>query len=264
MYGTYAINWYMHGVFGIEEAEWRQPSYARSMAELWENSEVLARFVALLLQVYGFNSKWLGYLIFTASTLTVLVMMRRDRLLTLYVCTPIILGLGLLAAYALITGINVPVRATAFHWFIAAFSLAYAVQILGQNMIVRAGMVAMLVLLCGFWTQREARLFSFFQPWQNATRDLSEQVSTDSERIVVFGHMGMIDGAVLAGIQTFDGLAYRLAYLTGKPTVICRRRTVDCSAETPPFDPAPRFGSTEVGHAGGVTYIRLPAIDRVP
>ena len=34
------------GVFGIEEAEWRQPNYARSMADLVENSEVLTRFVA--------------------------------------------------------------------------------------------------------------------------------------------------------------------------------------------------------------------------
>jgi hypothetical protein len=264
MYGTYAINWYMHGVFGIELGEWRQPNYARSLMSLMENSEVLARFVALLLYVYGFNYKWLGYLMFMMSMLAVLVIFRRNRLLTLYVCTPAALGLGLLGAYALMTGINVPVRATAFHWFIAAFSLVFAVHSLGRNIIARAGMVATLALLCGYWAQKEARIFSSLQVWQVATRDLAAQVPAESERIVVFGHMAMIDGAVLAGIQSFDGLSYRLTYLTGKPTVICRDKDADCSAEMPPFDPAPRFGSTEIGHAGGVTYIRLPAIDRVP
>ena len=264
MYGTYAINWYAHGVFGIEEADWRQPNYVHSLVDLRENTQELAKFVAYLLEVYGFGSRLLGYGIFSAATLAVLVMLRYNRTLTLYAYSPVLLGLGLLGAYTLMTGITVPVRATAFMWFVSAFSLVLCVQVLGRGMLMRAGLVAMLFAVLAFWTQREVRSFGLFQVWQGATRDLAAQVAADSERIVVFGSLAMIDGARSAGIQSFDGLGYRLRMITGKPVAMCRDADVDCSAETPPFDPAPRFGSTEIVHRGGVTYIRLPAIDRVP
>ncbi|WP_413719772.1 hypothetical protein [Silicimonas sp. MF1-12-2] len=264
MYGTYALNWYAHGVFGIEEAEWRRPNYVESLSDLGENAGVLVHFLANLLYAYGFNSKLAGFLIFAVSTLSVLVLLRYDRMLTLYAFCPVVLGLGLLSGYALMTGINVPVRATAFLWFVASFSLIVSMQILSVSLLSRAVLGMLLFAVLAFWAYRENWSFRLLQVWQASTYSLSQRVPAESERIVVFGHMAMIDGAAIAGIQSFNGLGYRLRYLTGKPTVTCWTEETRCSGETPPFDPMPRHGSTEIATENGVTYIRLPALDRVP
>ncbi|MBT8424858.1 MAG: hypothetical protein KJO67_07775, partial [Silicimonas sp.] len=94
--------------------------------------------------------------------------------------------------------------------------------------------------------------------------ELSDRIPENSDRIVMFGPLAMLRGAREAAIQNYDGLAYRFRFLTGKPTVSCLQSDADCSNETPPFDPRPRYDSMLIETVDRVTYIRLPALDLAP
>jgi hypothetical protein len=261
---TNLLNWHFHGVFGIVEAEWRVPNHVASFSDVIENVGRVVRFWQDVLLIYGMGNHAVGYVILVVPLLFALAILRRDRLLALYALTPVAFGMGLLMVYVLKTGIYVPVRATVFFWIVSCFLLVYGVEVLATSPARKIALLAAVLALAGFFAREFVVRFGYLQVWQASTRDLAADIPEGAERIVVFGYLSMLPGARNAAIQSFDGLAYRLRYLTGKPTVLCKQLDADCSNETPPFDVRSRFGSTLVETVDGVTFIRLPALDIAP
>ncbi|NND20063.1 MAG: hypothetical protein HKN98_15940, partial [Silicimonas sp.] len=53
---TNSLNWYFHGVFGIEEAEWRAPNYIEGVGDVLENLKTVTRFWQDVLSIYGMGT----------------------------------------------------------------------------------------------------------------------------------------------------------------------------------------------------------------
>ncbi|NND22930.1 MAG: hypothetical protein HKO14_12635, partial [Silicimonas sp.] len=193
-----------------------------------------------------------------------LVILQHGRLLALYALTPVFLGMGLLTYYTLTTGIFVPVRATVFFWLLSCFLMIFGISLVAGTLARKVVLVGLVVVLVVFFSREFVLRFSYLQMWQVSSRELSERLPQDSDRIVIFGPIDTLKGAREAAIQTYDGLAYRFRFLTGKPTVSCFQSDADCSNETPPFDPQPRYDSMLIETVDRVTYIRLPALDLAP
>ena len=261
---AYSLNWTYHGVFGVRIEEWRQPNYITNLSDLIGNLDVLVTFLGNLVRNFGLGNIGLGYPLFMLAMLSLLVLMRRDMMLLVYTVSPILLGMGLLASYVLVTGVFLPVRATVFVWIVLSFSLVASVRIVGTSPIrqwIGFGVLATIVVLLGLRFDDRYRIL---QIWQGSTADLAARIPVDTGRIVIYGNPASYKGAREVGLQTVEGLSYRIRYLTGKPAVMCISAKVDCSAETPPFDPRPGYGSLLIETTGGVTYIRLPAQDNPP
>lgn len=261
---TNALNWYFHGVFGIEEADWRAPNHVEELADLSQNLMKVVRFWQDVMLIYGMGNHLVGYLILVIPLLLALIVLRHDRMLALYAITPVFLGMGLLTYYTLTTGIFVPVRATVFFWLVSCFLLVFGASLLAQTWPRQVILVGMILTLVVFFSREFMVRFGYLQMWQATTKEMATNIPVESERLVIYGPLATLTGAREAAIQSFDGLRFRLRYLTGVPGITCRQDDVDCSGETPPFDPRPRFDSLLFETVGTVTYIRLPELDIPP
>lgn len=261
---TNTLNWHFHGVFGIEEAEWRSPNHLESLNDVAENLAVIHAFWVEVFIIYGMGYLLVGYAVFAIPLLFVLAVLRKSRGLVLYGMVTPILGMGLLTFYTLTTGVYVPVRATVFMWLVSCFFLIAGIDAVSttrsRRLILSIGVLACI----SFFAKEFILRFSYLQIWQTTTKEFAARIPGDSDRVVIYGPIAMFEGARNAAIQSPDGLSYRLRYLTGKPVVTCKFGEDECADETPPFEPRTRFGSMILETEGKVTYIRLPALDAAP
>lgn len=258
---AYWLNWINHSVFGVEMGEWRQFDSFRGMTG---SLAIIARLVRDFSYNYGGNNQLIGMLFFSLGLLSFLPLVRHKRLEAVYAATPLAIGMGLLLTHSLMNGIFLPIRSTAFAWVCTSYVLVRVAMLSELSRWARR--IAWLVVL-GIVATIGVRMYwvqGYFVEWRQTTRELADRVPDTATRIVIYGSLYQLRGAIWAGIQSEDGLSYRLQYLTGLPVTNCKDNPEDCAGFSPPFDPMPRFGLLTVETAGDTTYFRLPALEWVP
>ncbi len=264
MVATNTLNYFHHGVFGVEVADWRVTSEAKGIMDYVGNLGQVSDLGLRLLYILGFGSLTVGYAIFAIGAIGMLIVYRHDRMEGLFAVAAAVLGIGLLSVHSVLNGVFVPVRATIFLWLPLAYGMVRAASLLGTR---RARLLTLqlgLFVMIGHLAVTRVDNYGYFQPWQKATRDFATRIPAGTNEIFVYGSYMSFEEAWLPAIQFPDGLGYRLRYLTGKPVTMCDDPLRDCFDIEPPFQRIPRFGSLLIETVDGVTYVRLPAVDRAP
>ena len=256
---AYTLNYLHYGIFGIPPAPWRHPNPLINLADIGEN---LARLKALVYPVIlglGMGYPQVGLLTFWIGILSLYALFRSDHARSGFVVTPVIMGLGLLAANVVLTGVVFPVRAAIFLWLAMIFAmvrLAKRVSSGTGRLVIAVLLLWSLILFYGYQIDRNIRLF--YTGWQTVTRELAQQVPPDSTAIRIYGDYNALPEAQLARIQSLWGLRMRLEYLTGVPAIDCTETPRACLDRTPPFGPGQSPEKADVQLSGGIAFVRLP------
>ncbi|MCV3271539.1 hypothetical protein [Roseobacter sinensis] len=251
---TYALNWQVHGIFGVPLAEWREAEPAESIAGLWANlswvQTSFARFFEKamlgsipLLLVHG------GCLLGAA-----LVMIRRAPMELVYFATGLLTGLALVVVQAAKLGVLVPPRAMIFLWVFYAAILVRGAQLLSQDQtpLSRLGVVAAAILTLAYGAVTHQR-YAGFQQWQTQTRSIGLALANLPGPVHVVGRATQSAAGQSAGIQSDQALAYRLEQFSGHRIVLCQPTGIDCG-DLPPHTSA----GWQVLRTGDTTRVIVP------
>lgn len=256
---AYTLNYLNHGIFNIHPAPWRAPNKLDSLADFQVNLTRLSSLIAPLIKGLGMGYVQVGLLAFWVGILSLYALFRSDPARSGFVITPAVLGLGLLSANAVLTGVVFPVRAAIFFWL----AMVYAMVRLGQRIApgtarqsIALALLWSLITFYGYQIDRNIRLF--YTGWQTLTRELAEQVPPGTTSIRIHGDYSAPPEAKLAQIQSAWGMRMRLEYLTGVPAFDCTETPKVCGDQATPFDPGQVTEEPEVMISGGVAHVRLP------
>ncbi len=217
---TYSINWYVHGVFDVPLASWREATPAEDMAGMLANAAAIKPLMLdfLITMTYHFQPGvyfHIGMLI--AATL---VLARYAPMKAVYLHTGLAIGLALLAAQVVKLGVKIPPRAFLFVWVfyvaILGSALTYAMRWDGWGPRVAFKLVLFLVLSYMFQTFKQTNTYG---DWQSDTRAMAEAVGEGRAPVIVVGNLCDLPSCKGASIQTIDALKYRLWMIGGRKDV---------------------------------------------
>lgn len=231
---TYTLNWFEHGVFGVELDVWRKATPASDLAGLVANLPKLNESLIYFAQRAGLNftpTIILNLVLFAGA---ILVLIRRAPLEALYLITGLATGMALITLQALLMGVHVPPRAFIFAWVFFAIALVRAAMILAETTPRPARLARNLVLLvsASFMLQG-AILHTAFHPWQAETRVIATLIKDQPGPVLVIGRPSQIGVARDAGIQDDMAFTYRMRLMAGRMVALCDR-----PATTDHCDPA--------------------------
>lgn len=231
---TYTLNWFEHGIFGVQLDVWRNATPAHDLAGMLANLPKLSESLLFLLQRAGLNFTPTMIALPVLFAGAVLILIRRAPREALYLLTGFATGMALITLQALKLGVHVPPRAFIFAWVFFAIALTRAALHLSRDTGLSARLSRNLVLLVGtsFMVQG-AILHTAFHPWQAQTRAIADQIRNLPAPVLVTGRPAQIDIARAAGIQHDMAFAYRLRLLTGHSLHLC-----DSPDTGPACDPA--------------------------
>lgn len=253
----YTLNWYAHGVFGLQIAGWREPTPATDFAGLVHNLEKLPLFFRRLFELNGFGLVLISFLnvALLVAALSVLALRRPSE--AGYILAGIVASVGLLLIHSLKTGVEIPVRSLIVIWLLFTVCLVRAAQDM-KTTVLNYRMAAALLVLSAIYMSQIAKNVRLSNAWQAETLALAERLPAGAEELVFWGDVYALDGAILAGILHPEALSLRMRYLTGLPAVNCGDPAQTC-AYTPPFDEsATSEGETLIKQVGGTVFILLP------
>ena len=225
----YSGNYLAHGVFGLELADWREPSKARSLAGYVENLRLVPTYFALFFEMMGFGrsgTSWVNLSLFAVS----LGLVSRHRPMdALYIGAGVAAGLGLLMLHTVQEGVIIPFRSTHFLWLLFAVTLFRAATVLGRN----SSRTASLALVVSFSVVLTSTLhvrnyYQSFQKWQAETRTIASQIPFDDGKIYVQGSYLTVPGAHEAEIFHERAIAFRLHSLSGMGVILCSENPRTC------------------------------------
>lgn len=256
----YSINYAIHGVFGLQIADWRLPTPARDLESLLANTLALGAFFQNFALSMGYGIAWLSAFNFTLLIAAFVVVARHDRLEALYLGLGLAAAIGVLAANGVKEGVEIPVRAALGAWGFFAIVVVRAVVILApgpQGRVVTLSAALLAAYFAGH-LQKNTRMLS---DWLVETQALAEQLPPSAKQFVVYGHLWSFPGAVEARISRYYAFSSRMTQLTGMPGVYCDDPTIRCLYE-PPFDPDAPDANLLVQQVGDTVFLRMPA--RIP
>lgn len=226
---VYAINWQVHGVFGVVLDPSRNPNPAHDLVAMAGNIQLWAATMVVFAQKISFNSVatmvfHLG--MFTAATV---VIARRSPLEALYIHAGLWIGMALVTVQVLKLGVTVPIRAWHFAWIAYAILIVRAAEELSHNAGL-AGRIARnaVLLVTASYLLQTAILFSSYRDWQAQTRAIARDLTTAHDPIYVIGNVINYPAAVKASAQKPMALAFRLRQLTGRNVIICETHPDAC------------------------------------
>lgn len=227
---TYALNWYVHGVFGIPLAEWREATPAQTLADIWANIPWVKDTFVIFLSKSSFSSNSVFYAHATCLALATLVMVRRAPLEALYLYAGLLTGVALITLQALKFGIVVPARALLFFWVFYSVILVRGVQLLNlrASLAGRVGLGAVIILVINYAMQTH-KIYKGFHDWQVQTRVVAERLAAYPEPIYVVGQTKNSQAGRAASIQSSHGFYFRIRQLIGHDVVLCEIEDMDCS-----------------------------------
>jgi hypothetical protein len=253
---TYTLNWFEHGVFGVQLDVWRNATPAHDLAGMLANLPKLTESLVYLAERAGMNftPTVIALPLLFAGAIAVLI--RRAPREALYLLTGLATGMALITLQALKLGVHVPPRAFIFAWVFLAIALCRAALLLSQDS-PRAARLAhnFALLVTASFLVQGAILHTAFHPWQAQTRAIAAQIRDLPGPVLVTGRPSQIAIARAAGIQDDMAFALRMQLLAGQSVQLCDR-----PGTTPACDPALIAApTTRVRYEGPATIRVTPA-----
>lgn len=254
----YAINYHVHGVFGLALADWRDPNPATDLPGLIANLPKVAESLRWTYVMTGFGKPAFSLAIAVAFLASLALIARTRPIEALYLMTPLLAGLSLLSLHALMEGILFPFRSTYFLWFMVAITIVKGVHRLeARSGVMRSApfaLVLLLVLAAGAFARTHGQTQG---AWQLQTRALADRIGATGT-IYIYGSYIATNGYEDSRAQMPRDLQYRLAYLTGAWAEMCTEEPEACADVAPPFDPPETGDPLIVRDIGTDSFIRLP------
>jgi len=237
---VYAINWQVHGIFGVPPADWREPITATGLDGFYERLGKLSETFKVFFQRNGFDFAPLSAFIPALLVAALLMLRKRAPMEALYLFAGLSIGIALVVVQVLKLGVIAPPRAFIFVWIFAALAIVRAVQCLSvsESLAGRIGRNAILLIIGVYFIQ----IFLFygqFRDWHRDTHALAQEISASDGPIYVYGDPTEIASGKSAGLQASLALTFRMKMLTGQELVTCDATPDQC----PPLP--------ELGHQGG-------------
>ncbi len=227
----YAINWQVHGVFGIPLADWREAHPATGLSGLSANLPMLAQTFWALMTLFTYNFEpALGFhlVIMLAATLYLIRVAPKEAL---YLHAGLWIGMALMSVQVLKLGVTIPSRSFAFAWIFYAIIVMRAVTLLSRKPMWAGRLARNVAVLTLFaYLMQTFLYFSLSRPWQSETRSLAQDMANSQGTVLVHGDVMDLESA--QAITLFDemALSFRIEYLTGRQTVFCDDDPSNCAA----------------------------------
>ena len=229
---VYAINWQVHGVFGVPVAEWREPTAANGLAGMMENLPKLLETFQIIFHRNGFGFAPLIGFIPVLLIAAFFVLRRKAPMEALYLLAGLSVGIALVVVQVLKLGVLVPPRAFIFAWVFAALTIVRAVQLLSvtDGLYGRLGRNAALLVI-GVYFIMIFLFYGEFRTWRADTNALAQEMSVIDGDVFVYGDPSQITSGKDAGIQSREALPFRLKLLTGRDVITCNTTPDLCPAQ---------------------------------
>ncbi len=231
---TYTINWYVHGIFGVPLADWREATPASGLTGMIENLPYVLETFRILLVTNSYNFLPAGYFHIALLIVATGVLIKHAPKEALYLHAGRWAGIALMVLQSLKLGVAVPSRAFSFAWIYYAVIVVRATALMSQH----TNLSGRLMRNCTLLIALSYLLQTFFQyatyhPWQAETRLLAERlrnVDPAIERpVLVYGDVETLESAKAAHLQRDLALTFRIQQLTGHKIVLCHSEPKACT-----------------------------------
>ena len=254
----YSINYFQHGIFGIEISNWRDPTPATDLASLMVNAErLMPLFLERLIASSSFGIPSIGILNLILLSAALIILWGKNRWLGVYAVVGIAVFVTLIAVHGLKEGVEVPMRALISVWVVFAVTVVVALFSV-ENERWKGLLRASLIVAIGIYGGQIFRHAALFDVWQKETRAIAEMVDPDAEALFIFGHVGSIPGVANAHIDHPTGLSERIRQLTGVPSFACTGPKGATCLGDPPFDMSKPGTNLETLRRGPHMFMRIP------
>ncbi len=216
---TYALNWQVHGIFGVPLASWRAAVPAVDLAGLIANLPLLAETLTDLGARLSFEFRpalyFHGLLAFGAAAFLV----RRAPMHALYLAAGFVTGMALIVLQVLKLGVVIPPRTFAFAWIFYALLLIAALRYVPLGLSTRMATNAALLIVGSYGLQTFLQ-YTTYRAWQAETHAIAAAVPAQSEALQAVDPTKLAS-AKAAFIQNDQALQFRLQQLTGTRGIVC-------------------------------------------
>lgn len=237
---TYAINWQVHGIFGIPLADWRDATPATGLGDMARNLPQVVDTFETLIQTLSWNTTTIVYFHLATLTGATLVLIRLAPKEALYLHAGLWLGIAILASQSLKLGVQVPVRSFTFVWVFYAVIVVRAAVLLGDTPGLPARLARGLTVLIVLWYILKTVIeTTVYRDWQAETRAMATAVQQPEGPVLVYGDVTALSSVVAADIHSELALSFRIRQLSGRSIVLCHTDAETCdeieaTADRPP------------------------------
>ncbi len=226
---VYALNWQVHGEFGVVLDASRRPTPAVDLSGLASNFQLLTVSLESFMHKMSFNSKAIMVFHLAMFITATVVLIRRAPFEALYLHIGLWTGMALVTVQVLKFGVTVPTRAFHFAWITHAVLIVRAAEELSQSRGITGRIACNAVLLITMsYLFMISNQFTLFRNWQAETRALARDLATVSGPLYVVGDIRNHPSAVKAGIQQPSALTGRIRQLTNHNVIICETSPDAC------------------------------------
>ena len=263
---VYALNWQVHGIFGVPMAEWREATSASGISGIVENLPKLRESFQVIFHRNGFGFLPLILFFPALTAVSFVILFKRAPLEALYILAGLAVGIALVTVQVLKIGVIVPPRAFIFMWVFAVLAIVRAVQLLGakSGLPSRLGRNA-IMLIIGVYSIQIVMFYGQFRAWQAETKAIAQDLGPLGGEVFVYGNPMHITSGKKASIQSREAFSLRLRHLTDRKVVNCDLAPDDCPAH-PDLGAADQgeihLRATDAGQFVIFTPIEEPQSDR--
>ncbi|MFZ7091440.1 hypothetical protein [Primorskyibacter sp. 2E233] len=229
---VYSLNLSIHGVFGVQVADWRNATPGTDWTSLLGNLPLLSESLRDFLSRSSFDFSPMIWFHLTLLTLATGVLLRRVPMEALYLHAGLAMGLALIVVQVLKVGVIAPPRAFIFAWVFYALLVVRAAQLLTDKGGLAGRFVRNAVLLiAGSYLLQTFMQYTTYRDWQSETRALAETVQATEAPMAIADDILDLPSARSAFVQNNLALSFRLQQLTGKIIPVCVGASGPCCPE---------------------------------
>ena len=223
------LNYFEHGIFGLQMASWRNPHPAQDLASFIENLAVVRTFLDGLVVQASYGFLWAVFVQAALVLTAIYVVARKHLLQTAYPIVGLILCLSMILAQGVKEGIDLPIRSGGFVWiYYAVFLgwLAHHLQALGQGRMAHnlLFIVAAAYVAVAFFERQTTNA------WPKYSRQLAEDIGTGPEPLLITGTYRSLPAAKASQLQSHLAVKSRLELLTQRQVRLCEFDPEACSS----------------------------------
>ncbi len=231
---TYTINWYVHGIFGVPLADWREATPASDIAGMVANLPRVVETFRLLFAITSYNFLPAAYFHIGLLIVATGALIKHAPKEALYLHAGLWAGMALMVLQALKLGVIVPARAFNFAWIYYAIIVVRATALLSKSPNLAGRLMRNFTLLVALSCLLQAFLhYVIYHPWQTETRVLADRLRLLDPAIerplLVYGDVMTLNSAQSAHLHRDKALIVRIKKLTGHKVVLCHSAPKDCS-----------------------------------